>query len=229
MKKNYDFGLFLTSLCVFVICLNVVLVNGQTYSFSSSSNNALEEGESNPMDLMRFQVGTTEGIVELFWEVPYEKSIIGYEVQRSVNGGFFEKIGWLDVLGDSEIGGAYLFLDRHLYSNETLYYRVKSINSDNQFEYSEVQIVDLLLSRVVIELNPLLATQPSIISIEKEIFDASQNIEVSDANGNLVLLARAQEPITRMDLAKYKDGVYFVKLATLDGEGRVLKIVKQSF
>ena len=228
MKNNYlrySHLKFLLVLSYLVMCLCVEAQT--TYSFAPPANGMVEEGEANSMDLIRFHVGTTEGVVELFWEATYEDAIVGYEVQRSVNGGFFEKIGWLEVLGKEAIGGAYLFLDRHLYSNETLYYRVKSVKTDNQFEYSEVQIVNLLLSRVVVELSPVIATQPSIISVEKSIFDATQKIELRDGNGAIVLAVNAQEPITRLDLSKYKDGVYFLKLGTLDGEGRVLKIVKQ--
>jgi hypothetical protein len=69
------------------------------------------------------------------------KSILTFfEVQRSENGKDFVKVGTLDAKG----AGSYSLKDHHVPYNTSVFYRLKMVDIDGQYDYSKVETVTLV-------------------------------------------------------------------------------------
>lgn len=75
--------------------------------------------------------------IRVSWATSLEIDNDGFEVQRSTDGINFSNIGWVEGHDNSTETHNYVFDDR-VSSNITYYYRLKQIDNDRDFEYSEV-------------------------------------------------------------------------------------------
>ncbi|UCS94251.1 hypothetical protein KZP23_04250 [Echinicola marina] len=75
------------------------------------------------------------------WTVSKEWESSHYEIERSVDGiEEFEKVGEVDAVGWADESIHYEFMDEHLpISGSLLYYRVKQVDLDGKFSYSELR------------------------------------------------------------------------------------------
>lgn len=76
--------------------------------------------------------------IRVSWATSLEINNDGFEVHRSTDGVNFTKIGWVDGHDNSTITNYYSFEDRGAELGVTYYYRLKQIDNDLKFEYSQV-------------------------------------------------------------------------------------------
>jgi hypothetical protein len=76
--------------------------------------------------------------IRVSWATSLEINNDGFEVHRSTDGVNFTKIGWVDGHDNSTITNYYNFEDRGAEVGVTYYYRLKQIDNDLKFEYSQV-------------------------------------------------------------------------------------------
>ncbi len=94
-----------------------------------------------PVELTSFTASASTGLVELSWITATETNNQGFEVQRS-NGSNFETIAFINGHGTTTEPQAYSYSDRSV--NVGLYnYRLKQIDFDGTFEYSNVIEADV--------------------------------------------------------------------------------------
>lgn len=134
---------------------------GITYRFDDkggpvfSSPLALEFGTNAsalPVELTNFTVSLKDAVVKLDWETETEVNNFGFEVERraspipSKGGGQsnyqWEKIGFVNGNGNSNSPKKYSFVDKNAVSGK-YYYRLKQIDNDGKFEYSNEIEIDL--------------------------------------------------------------------------------------
>jgi len=92
-----------------------------------------------PVTLIRFEIKKQENHNELSWSTASELNNAGFEIERSstsVNS--FEKIAFLPGTGNSTQIKNYEFDDFDLISGTTYFYRLKQIDYNGQFQYSEI-------------------------------------------------------------------------------------------
>jgi endonuclease I len=96
-----------------------------------------------PVQLVSFK-GTLRGnIVTLNWEVKNESNLVQYEVERSDNNQYFTKIGSVKATNRS----SYQFGDDiSQLTGRRLYYRLKRVDADGKFVYSDVFTVHVPLN-----------------------------------------------------------------------------------
>lgn len=75
---------------------------------------------------------------ELNWQTASELNNAGFYLQRSTDGTNFEDIGWIAGNGTSTSINKYSFNDKNVEVNVGYYYRLKQIDTDNSFNYSNV-------------------------------------------------------------------------------------------
>jgi hypothetical protein len=93
-----------------------------------------------PLDLLDFQVNTKDKSSQLSWQTASEVNTQGFDIERSVEGKTFEKVGYVKSSGTSK--GTYNFTDEVPLSGVN-YYRLKMMNTDGSFTYSPVRSVVL--------------------------------------------------------------------------------------
>ena len=98
-----------------------------------------------PVELAAF-TATAQGnrTVRLAWTTASEKNSQAFEVERSLSGTGFERLGTMAAAGSSSATRNYELLDAKLpVGAATLYYRLKQVDRDGTFSYSPVRAVAL--------------------------------------------------------------------------------------
>lgn len=106
-----------------------------------------------PVELMTFTASLTGSSVALNWSTASEINNLGFDIERKDINTQWEKIGFVSGNGTTTEAQSYSFIDNEL-RNGNYSYRLKQIDFDGTFEYSQI---------VEVEINIL------------ETFDLSQN------------------------------------------------------
>ncbi len=176
---------------------------------------------------LQFHLDLAERVIELYWEMPVETNITGYEIQRSINGSDFKSIAWIGAVGNAQVGGSYLYLDQQPFTNEQLNYRLKVSYEDGQQSLSETQTIDLQLVRSYIEFSPATRVLPKTISFNNKDVDAARSIQLLDTTGKVLQNYKIGIFKTEINLFSYENGVYFVNIPMLNGSQHIERLVKQ--
>ena len=119
----------------------IFYLNGNSFNINQWDIDDIQIDYVVPVELISFTANSDEGIVELNWLTATETNNSGFEVQRS-SGNEFETIAFVEGHGTTTERQAYSYSDRSV--NEDNYnYRLKQINYDGSFEYSNVIEVDI--------------------------------------------------------------------------------------
>jgi hypothetical protein len=98
-------------------------------------------GQEVPVELTSFTGIANDGVVELTWITATETNNHGFEVQRS-QGSDFETIAFVDGHGTTTETQAYAYSDRNV-NTGSYSYRLRQVDFDGTFEYSDVIEVDV--------------------------------------------------------------------------------------
>lgn len=97
------------------------------------------EGSPNvPVEFGSISATGMEDHIELDWNTFTEVNNEGFDVERSVDGKDFSKIGFVEGKLNSTRENIYKYADRDIDANVTYYYRLKQIDTDGRFEYSDI-------------------------------------------------------------------------------------------
>ncbi|MDB5269519.1 MAG: hypothetical protein JWP58_2559 [Hymenobacter sp.] len=99
-------------------------------------------GNPLPVELMTFTATAKGRAVALAWATASEKNSAAFEVERSLDGNAFARIGTVAAAGSSSTPHNYELLDAQLPTGAaTLYYRLRQVDADGSFSYSPVRTV----------------------------------------------------------------------------------------
>ena len=165
-----------------------------------------------PIELLFFSGAENNESILLNWATASEENFDYFEIQRTYEGTTFENIGKVKGNGNSYSKLEYNFTDDspELGLN---YYRLKSIDLDGSFEYSEVILVKFS-STIQLKISP----NPSngIISIKtNQPIKGSLAFEITSQFGTRVYSGTLTEFNTQVNLGELTKGVYIVRLIGL--------------
>ncbi len=104
--------------------------------------------------------------IRIDWSTALEINNAGFEVQRSLDGKNFSKIGWVDGNGNATQQIEYSLNDYDVQAGITYYYRLKQIDFDGQFEISKLVSAKLSSDNTVdVKVYPIPAKDKLNISI----------------------------------------------------------------
>ena len=186
-----------------------------------------------PVELTSFNANAVDGNVQLSWTTATELNNSGFEIERSVISNkernlFWEKVGFVNGHGTTAELQSYSFVDKNLASGKYLY-RLKQIDFDGSFSYSNEVEVDLTLPLLFkLEQNypnpfnpstTIRYTIPNVISTEGRNLNVS--LKVYDVLGNevAILVDKNQSAGNYEIIFDAKDissGIYFFKLQAGD-------------
>lgn len=130
------------------------------YAQSINSNGTL------PVKLSAFTALYGDDKVRLSWQTLSETNNQGFDIERSKDGVFFTKIGYVKGNGTTNVPQNYSFNDANLNTpNQTLYYRLKQTDTNGEFEYTNtisVKIPQLNNATFSIYPNPITNNQFSV-------------------------------------------------------------------
>ncbi len=160
-----------------------------------------------PVEISEFKVEAHEQHNLLYWVTQTETDNLGFAVEQSLDGQSWRRIGFVEGMGTTAIPQYYSFNDNAQLNYQTTYYRLKQIDFDGRFDYSDiVSIKNYGLSKLEVFPNP----SQGVINIQT---DADiEKIEILDISGTVLLVENVRSSSNTMDISFLPKGIYFVKM-----------------
>jgi len=98
-----------------------------------------------PVELASFTAELINEDVELLWSTETEENNERFEIQRSSDGISFETIDYVAGAGTTQVPISYAYHDYDVFDlgYRELYYRLKQVDYDGQFEYSNIEFINI--------------------------------------------------------------------------------------
>ncbi|MEM9884770.1 MAG: hypothetical protein AAF849_02690 [Bacteroidota bacterium] len=143
---------------VFCVRSNNVVNNSTATNFTIQTNCTTPEPSIPecaillPVELLSFEAQVVnKDAVELKWQTASETNNRGFEIQRSLEAKIWETVDFVEGNGTTLTTISYGWIDKSV-KNGRYYYRLKQVDNDGSYEYSEIASVD-------IKINPRIAYQ----------------------------------------------------------------------
>jgi len=184
-----------------------------------------------PVELTSFAATVGDGNVTLNWSTATETNNQGFDVERNSGNGF-KKIGFVAGFGTSTEIHSYTYTDNSLQEG-TYTYRLKQVDYDGTFEYSDVVEVELTVPKVfALEQNYPNPFNPSTKINFSLAADSKVTLTVFDVLGqevaNLIRgnLAAGSHEI-EFNASNINSGVYFYRIDATGIDGTNFTSVKK--
>jgi len=184
-----------------------------------------------PVELQDFRAIQDGDDVRLYWETASEVNNYGFEIERIHTNSEWEKIGFREGKGSCTTLNSYTFIDKKVSGFRNLRYRLKQIDYDGTFEYSqEISAMTeevALHSKFLIHNNYPNPFNPATTISYEIAAPGLTKITIYDMLGKEVdiLLNTNQEPgryELKFDGSNLSSGVYFCKFTS----GNNTKMIK---
>ena len=181
---------------------NVRLVLSSALGATLGSNSTFDyyiEDNDGPVDVLGVNASSLTGKAEsggnkLSWTTFSEENNSHFEIERSSDGTYFEKIGALDGHGTSDTKNLYSYLDK-ISTLEPTYYRLKQVDIDGKFQYSITVILKSNFEGKIsvypnpfqdeININLNIPQKTKIEVLLYDVFGRKQNIKIVQS-GNAI-------------------------------------------
>jgi len=204
------------------------IIAGANYQYVS-----LYDYTTIPVELTSFTANVIDRNVVLNWTTATETNNLGFEILRSAqNDNHWQKIGYVPGFGTTTEPKSYSYTDQSLNSG-TYYYRLKQIDYDGGFTYSDVAEVEVSLPTVFsLEQNYPNPFNPST-SIQFSLpVDAQVAISIYNLVGEKVAEVVNKEfsagtHKVNLDASTLTSGIYFYQLDAAGNDSKTFSSVKK--
>jgi hypothetical protein len=185
-----------------------------------------------PVELTSFTASVNNNAVTLSWETATEINNSGFDVERKSTVGEYDKIGFVPGFGTITEPRAYSFSDVNLLPG-TYTYRLKQIDYDGTFEYSDPVEVDIIVPDVYsLHQNYPNPFNPSTKITFTLAANANVTLKVFDVLGQEVMTLINQDITAGVhtydfDAAGINSGVYFYRIEANGIDGTNFTSVKK--
>ncbi len=172
-----------------------------------------------PVELSEFntEYNPELGVVDVFWATESERNNDYFLVERSVNGTDYEVINKVKGAGNTQYETQYYVEDPNPFVGVN-YYRLKQVDFDGEFKYSEVRSVNILN-----DTYDLMSVFPNPAeNVTEVIFNSYDNngamLKLVKMDGKIIIntpieTTRGANHI-KVDLSQQESGIYFVVVVT---------------
>ena len=141
-----------------------------------------------PLQLSQFEAGPLQNFIKLSWTTLNENNNSGFEIQRSAKeADRFDSIGWITGKGNSSSTNDYIFIDKNVIPGIEYYYKLKQIDYDNKYKYSEIKKAMLELENNGIRIMPNPAAKMLQVFFDNAAERGTVILKVVDAKGSVML------------------------------------------
>lgn len=138
-----------------------------------------------PIELTDFSYSSLLNVTILNWETLTEKNSDYFEILKSEDGIFFNSLGTVKAVGNSNKSKKYSFTDDKI-SNSIAYYKLKMVDLDQSFDYSPLIAVDASNS-LGIKNNCFLNKNSEIeIGNDYVLVNEFETISIYDVDGKMI-------------------------------------------
>ena len=185
-----------------------------------------------PVELTSFTASVNDNDVTLSWETATELNNSGFEIEKKSVSGVYDKIGFVPGFGTTTEPRAYSFSDVNLLSGNYTY-RLKQIDYDGSFEYSDAVEVEIVIPDVYsLHQNYPNPFNPSTKITFTLAANAQVTLKVFDVLGQEVMTLINQDITAGVhtydfDAAGINSGVYFYRIEANGIDGTNFTSVKK--
>lgn len=193
--------------------------NESTQLCAVTDDTACLEGLSSvlPVKLTSFGVEGRDKSLYITWTTEDEVNLDGYELQRSAAfTNDFQKVTFVSANGTTS-DHLYAYTDDEVEANMQYYYRLKMMDLDGSFSYSEVISGSIEGEEAFVKLFPNPVHSSDMLHIRTG-FDGYSTLLIRDGEGRTVLTTRFEKN-TQISTENFTSGTYYYQLIN----GSVLK------
>ncbi len=211
--------------------LDMVGTFGTDYTISASFASGFsgfgfaEELVPLPVELTDIVADVANNDIIVKWTTATEIDNEGFEVMRSASlDKDFEKIGWVAGKGNSSVPVSYLFTDDGVLPGITYYYRLKQMDFDGHFEYSDIVNAKVDSKEISMNLSP--NPTSSLLNVVLQNANSTKvSYRVTDVVGKTIINCEDEAVYGgfHFDTSPMSSGVYILRLE-IDG-----KVLTQKF
>jgi hypothetical protein len=107
-----------------------------------------------PVELSAFSAEIIGSSIQLHWRTETEVNNYGFDVERRINEGEWDSIGFVEGSGNSNSPKEYNYSDKDLFdAGSKFQYRLRQVDTDGQFEYSDVVEVEVMPNQYELSQN----------------------------------------------------------------------------
>lgn len=205
-------------------------VNGgsvNSYSYVEVANFVL------PVKFTSFTVNKKADNGLLNWTVANETaSVDHYEIERSLDGTVFNKINAFPKTNSLNNNNNYNYIDKNISTvkgNGIIYYRIKQIDIDGRFVYSEIRILKNSDKNLIINVYPNPVKENTVLEIDAPT-NAAVRFSLLTSNGNTLQTSTIQAVkginTKQISMSNYPNGIYLLKVV-MGTNIQTIKIIKE--
>jgi len=194
-----------------------------------SASTFTDPGAPLPVELTSFDGTAQDCNVQLEWRTATELNNAHFEVQWSTNGKQFKVLEKVEGTGTTLEPQAYSFL--HENAAQANYYRLKQVDFDGAFEYSNtIRVETSCKEEVTLSVYPNLTRDGLVnLALQGEV-DGTAHIEILDVYGKVVHRQQTTIPggsfSEVIDVTTLGAGKYFIRISGENWTSAVKSIVK---
>lgn len=178
-----------------------------------------------PVILSEFKVVSKANGVTLSWKTSLEVNSSHFEIERSSDGKVWNSKGFVNAAGNMSVEQSYSFTDAEP-ENGTNYYRLKIIDTDAEYEYSQIKTVSFAAA----SLNVIAGPNPAHSYLSINIITPGNEpyrLRLINRSGQVVLDQKFAASNNRLQLnvSNYSDGTYFLEVTNSAGSRQVNKVM----
>ncbi len=186
-----------------------------------------------PVELTSFTAKLVSGKVNLEWKTATETNNKGFEVERSLDKISFNSIAFVDGKGTTTSANSYAYQDKNIAEGKTYYYRLKQIDYDGTYEYSnvieaknDVPEVFSLKQNYPNPFNPSTSIKfglPVDSRVTLQVYNMIGQVVATLADGNY----SAGTHNVNFDASGLTSGMYIYNIKALGIDGKVMNATKK--
>jgi hypothetical protein len=179
-----------------------------------------------PVTLLSFTASKVNATTLLKWTTAQELNSREFIVERSSNGSAWQAIATVAAQGNSGSPLNYAAYDARPLKGIN-FYRLKSVDIDNKFDYSAVRRVDFnAIATYTFYPNPV-SDKLEIATDNASGLNA--DIDILNGQGQVVVKKKISgvSQLVRINVSSLSTGVYFMRISSADGTVYMQKFVKQ--
>jgi hypothetical protein len=187
--------------------LNQIKDNGETgYTCNTTQNAPL------PVTLINFNAAQKSNKVSLSWETTFEQNNKGFEVERRIGNGNYEKIAFVaskEIAGNGG-GNSYSFEDNTVLSKGVSYYRLRQVDYDGRVAFSEVKAIRTGNGSITLSVYPNPSRGTTNVAIPAGV--GSVDVSVDDFTGKSIQRFSGLNT-QNLQLTNLKPGMYMLRVS----------------
>ena len=178
-----------------------------------------------PLKLSSFGARVNNCNVNLNWVSESETDFKNYKIESSTDGQNFKAIATISPLQNNTSSvQQYSYQDKSPQQGK-VYYRLKMINIDGSFTYSNTIVMNLDCNKSSVVVYPNPVSDMLNVNVTNSD-DNATTANLFDPDGRMVYTKKLISGTNLIDMKKFPKGLYLLELHTNKGETQHFKIIK---